>query len=156
MKPLLIYNICKTTACECQRLRSVRPFCSLMKTIKDVQIKNEDYLYKRLFSFFFLSFFLPSNLLTRWVCHIITFSLFYSYLTRDRVSLQDSEKEPRMYFMQQFTLEICALRPSFLHKFTLIWHHAFVTCAQLIAFFPRFRSTLCFTPCVQLFEIHKA
>jgi hypothetical protein len=32
-------------------------------------------------------------------------------------------------------LRFCALHPSFLHKFTLIWHHAFAPCTQLIAFF---------------------
>jgi hypothetical protein len=42
------------------------------------------------------------------------------------------------------TLEICALRPSFLNKFTLIWHLAFAPCAQLLVLSPRFlvRSTL--------------
>jgi hypothetical protein len=33
------------------------------------------------------------------------------------------------------TIEICALRPSFLHTFALIWHHAFVPCTQLIALY---------------------
>jgi hypothetical protein len=33
-------------------------------------------------------------------------------------------------------LEICTLRPSFLHKFTLIWHHAFAPSAQLATFLP--------------------
>jgi hypothetical protein len=35
-------------------------------------------------------------------------------------------------------LEIWALRPSFLNKFTLVWHHAFAPCAQLFKFSPRF------------------
>jgi DMSO reductase anchor subunit len=35
-------------------------------------------------------------------------------------------------------LEICALHTSYLHKFTLTWHHAFTLCAQLIAFSPGF------------------
>ncbi len=40
--------------------------------------------------------------------------------------------------------KICALCPSFLNKFTQIWHHAFAPCAELFAFSPRFwvRSTL--------------
>jgi hypothetical protein len=46
-------------------------------------------------------------------------------------------------------LEICALRPSFLHKFTQIWHHALSPCAQLIAFSPRFGCALRFMPCTQ-------
>jgi hypothetical protein len=33
-------------------------------------------------------------------------------------------------------LEICTLRPSFLHKCSLIWHHAFGLCTQLVTFFP--------------------
>jgi hypothetical protein len=45
-------------------------------------------------------------------------------------------------------LEIYPLRQSLLHTFTLIWHHAFAPCAQLIAFPPKFR------PWVQLYEIH--
>jgi hypothetical protein len=36
------------------------------------------------------------------------------------------------------TLEICALGPSFLRKFTLTWHHEFAPCAQLIVCSPRF------------------
>jgi hypothetical protein len=42
------------------------------------------------------------------------------------------------------TPEIGALHPSFLIKFTLIWHYAFVPCTQLFALSPRFlvRSTL--------------
>jgi hypothetical protein len=36
------------------------------------------------------------------------------------------------------TLKICALHPSFLNKFTLIWHHAFAPCAQFFAVSPRF------------------
>ena len=34
--------------------------------------------------------------------------------------------------------------------FSLIFHHVFVPYAQLIAFSPRFRCVLCFTPCSQL------
>jgi hypothetical protein len=48
------------------------------------------------------------------------------------------------------TREICALCPSVLHKFTLIWHHEYGPCAQLIAFSPRFGCALCFMPCAQL------
>jgi hypothetical protein len=42
------------------------------------------------------------------------------------------------------TLQICALRPTFLNNFTLIWHHVFAPCAQLSTFSPRFwvRTTL--------------
>jgi hypothetical protein len=40
------------------------------------------------------------------------------------------------------TPEICSLRPSFLYKFTLIWHHAFAPCAQLIFSQIWVRSTL--------------
>ncbi len=29
---------------------------------------------------------------------------------------------------------MCALRPSFLPKVTLIWHHLFATCPQIIAY----------------------
>jgi hypothetical protein len=43
-----------------------------------------------------------------------------------------------------------ALHPSFFQKYTLKWHHAFVPCAQLIAFHPRFGCILRFTPCAQL------
>jgi hypothetical protein len=52
--------------------------------------------------------------------------------------------------IKQFILEICALRQSFFQKFTLIWHHAFASCAQLIAFSPIFRCALSFLPCTQL------
>jgi hypothetical protein len=43
-------------------------------------------------------------------------------------------------------LEICILRPTFLHKFTLIWYHVFAPCSQIIGFSPRFGCALCFTP----------
>jgi hypothetical protein len=53
---------------------------------------------------------------------------------------------PGLDFIKEFTptLEICALHPSFLYKFTLIWHYVFAPCAQFFAFSPRFwlRSTL--------------
>jgi hypothetical protein len=51
------------------------------------------------------------------------------------------------------TLEICALRSSFLHKFTIIWHHAFAPCAQLIALSSRFGWAQRFTPYAQLRSI---
>jgi hypothetical protein len=48
-------------------------------------------------------------------------------------------------FINQFMPYSWNLRPSFLHKFSLIWHHAFAHCSQLFALSPRFwvRSTLC-------------
>jgi hypothetical protein len=50
------------------------------------------------------------------------------------------------------TLEIYALRPPFLYKFTVIWHHAFGPCAQLIAFSLRFGCAQCHA--INFFEIH--
>jgi hypothetical protein len=45
---------------------------------------------------------------------------------------------PWVDFINNFhpALNIYALRSSFVHKFTLIWHNAFAPCAQFIAFFP--------------------
>jgi hypothetical protein len=79
-------------------------------------------------------------------------SQIFQFKTLNRLSLSQNAYQGWIsYSNLRPILEICALRPSFLHKFTLIWHHVFGPCAPLIAFCLRFGWALRFAPCAKLF-----
>jgi hypothetical protein len=74
----------------------------------------------------------------------VVISILMYFLCSQHLSLGGFHKEIYALHMK------LALSAQFLHKFTIIWNHAFAPCTQLSAFFPRFGCALRFALWAQL------